>query len=320
MGMKKYLFPTIAFYLLLSVSMNVIATPKCLWISSYAPGYEWNDGISEGLHSVLDGKCEVKEFHMDTKRNKGSEFGHEQALHAKALIESYKPDVVIASDDNASKYLIAPYYKNADLPIVVCAINWTAKGYGYPYKNVTGMIEVMQIKPLLKMAKKVLSISEGSASFIVPNTNTGKKNAKYIRKYFAREGFDLKIQFVNDFKQWKNAFINAQQDDIVFMLTTGGVTNWNKEEAKLFVAAHGKKLSISVNKWVKDYAMIVYAKRAEEQGEWAAKVALKILDGTPPSKIPMTVNKQWERYFNKKLLDKAGISVGRQILNRAITG
>jgi len=307
------------FFLLLSVSINTFASNKCLWVSSYAPGYEWNDGIAKGLHSILDKKCEVKEFHMDTKRNKSPEFGRSQALKAKALIESYQPDVVIASDDNASKYLVAPYYKNADLPVVVCAINWTAKEYGYPYNNVTGMIEVMPVKPLLKMVKRVLSVSSGTVMLIEPDSNTGRKNVKYMRKYFERAGFELKSQFVNTFEQWKKAFIDAQQEDVIFLLTTGGISNWDKKEAKNFVSENGKKLTISVNKWVKDYAMIVYGKRAEEQGEWAAKVASKILDGTPAAEIPMIVNKEWERYFNLELLDRAGISVGQQILDRAIS-
>ena len=38
------------------------------------------------------------------------------AKKAKAVIETFLPNVVIASDDNASKYLIQSYYKNADLP------------------------------------------------------------------------------------------------------------------------------------------------------------------------------------------------------------
>ena len=46
---------------------------------------------------------------------------------------------------------------------------------------------------------------------------------------------------------------------------------------------------------------------AEEQGWWAGKTALKILDGTPPSDIPITTNKQSKLYLNMELASYMGI-------------
>ena len=129
---------------------------KCLFVASYHQGYAWQDGLERGLRSVLEGKCEIRQFNMDTKRNPSHEFGKKMALEAKARIESWKPDIVIASDDNASKYLVAPYFKDAKLPFVFCGINWTAKEYGYPYSNATGMIEVFPIKQLIKQIKRII--------------------------------------------------------------------------------------------------------------------------------------------------------------------
>ena len=124
------------------------APARCLYVSSYHAGYEWNDGIERGLESVLQGKCEIKKFYLDGKRHLDEKFAKSKALEAKELIESWKPDIVIAADDNASKYLIMPYFKNAAVPVVFCGLNWTAEPYGYPYRNATGMIEVGPIEPL----------------------------------------------------------------------------------------------------------------------------------------------------------------------------
>jgi len=33
---------------------------KCLYISSYHKGYEWNDGIERGLEAELKGQCVVQ--------------------------------------------------------------------------------------------------------------------------------------------------------------------------------------------------------------------------------------------------------------------
>ncbi|HOL89685.1 MAG TPA: hypothetical protein PK965_10750, partial [Anaerohalosphaeraceae bacterium] len=76
---------------------------------------------------------------------------------AKEVIETWKPDLVIAADDNASAYLIAPFYRNADLPFVFCGVNWDAGSYGFPCRNVTGMIEVDLVDSMVRAMQKYAS-------------------------------------------------------------------------------------------------------------------------------------------------------------------
>ncbi|NIT35543.1 MAG: hypothetical protein GTN49_03415, partial [candidate division Zixibacteria bacterium] len=59
------------------------AASKCLFVSSYHKGYAWSDGVERGLRSVLEGKCELRQFDMDTKRNKSTEYKIQSALKAK---------------------------------------------------------------------------------------------------------------------------------------------------------------------------------------------------------------------------------------------
>ena len=49
---------------------------------------------------------------------------------------------MIASDDNAQKYLVVPYLKGTQVPVIFNGVNWDASAYGFPTSNVTGMIEV----------------------------------------------------------------------------------------------------------------------------------------------------------------------------------
>jgi hypothetical protein len=49
---------------------------------------------------------------MDAKRHKEPEEIAQKALEAKALIEAWRPDVVITADDDAAQYLIMPFYKD----------------------------------------------------------------------------------------------------------------------------------------------------------------------------------------------------------------
>jgi hypothetical protein len=116
---------------------------KILWVSSYHEGYEANDDIERGIRAALkDRAVQLQVLHMDTKRNDAEDFGRQAGLRALAMVKEFAPDVVIASDDNAQKYLVVPYLLHTGIPIVFCGVNWDASIYGYPTNNVTGMVEV----------------------------------------------------------------------------------------------------------------------------------------------------------------------------------
>ena len=61
---------------------------------------------------------EVRYVYMNTSEHQSEEFGKEAGLKVKAEIDKWNPDLVIASDDAASQYLVMPYYKDASLPVV----------------------------------------------------------------------------------------------------------------------------------------------------------------------------------------------------------
>ena len=148
---------------------------RCVYISSYHKGYAWSDGVERGLLSTLEDKCEISIFHMDTKRLKDEASIRKAALEAKQLIDATQPDVVIAADDNASKYLIVPYYKDADIPFVFCGVNWTVEQYGYPFSNVTGMIEVAAVEQMFDKAAAITGKIK-RAFYIGADTLTERKN------------------------------------------------------------------------------------------------------------------------------------------------
>ncbi len=295
------------------------ASNTCLYIASYHQGYEWNDGIERGVDSVLDGKCKVDKYFMDTKRNKGDEFYKKSALAARAYIEKTKPDIVIVSDDNASKYLVMPFYKDAALPFVFCGINWTVEPYGYPYKNATGMIEVAPIRPLLKEIKAV-SQSVSSGIYLSADVLTEHKDYERYRKIYEREGITLKGVFARTMAEWKKEFISAQSEDIDFIIlnNNSGINDWDEQQGKRIAQEYSTVFSVTNYDWMMPYTMFAMTKLPEEQGEWAAAVALDILDGATPNSIPIVANRRWNIFVNTKLLDKANITLPPHLIHKAI--
>ncbi|TBW53341.1 ABC transporter substrate-binding protein [Marinobacter halodurans] len=298
----------IPFLLLFAVAVMADANysgKKILFIDSYHAGFEWSDGIIQGAKDVLKGTgVELKVVHMDTKRNTSETFIKAKALEVKSTIEQFKPDVLIASDDNASKYVIVPYYRDTDLPVIFCAVNWDASTYGFPTKNVTGMVEVTLVPEIVRHLKYYADGDD--IGFIGANTLTARKEYDNHRDLL---GIDYKkAYFARNFHEWKEMFIKLQSEvDMAIMLNQVGISGWNDAEAIRFVEDNTRIPVGSWNRWVMPYSLLGVTNIPAEQGSWAAQAALKVLEGVPPSKIPLTHNKEGKLFFNPRIGKRLGI-------------
>ncbi len=302
--------------LLLLLPMSVMAGKKCLLVMSYHKGYEWNDGIERAVRRELHGRCELKVFYMDTKRNTSEEWGKQQAIRAKNLIGMFRPDVVIASDDNASRYLVKPYYRNARLPFVFCGINWSADEYGYPYRNTTGMIEIAPVASMIKHLR-VLIPNVRHGIYLSSNTRTEHKDYERFRSIFSSHGIQLDAAFVSSMASWKTVYLKAQKFDFVLIGNNAGITDWDSKEISVFALGNAQRLSVSFYQWMMPYSAFALTKRPEEQGSWAGKTALAILSGLKPSDIPVVVNRHWDMWVNPAFFGKIGMRVPVHMQYRA---
>jgi ABC-type uncharacterized transport system substrate-binding protein len=315
--MKKFFGIMICLALICSSSLALSKSyhgKKVLYVDSYHQGYAWSDGITRGVKSTLEGTgVQLKIIRMDTKRNKDDGFKKQAALQAKAVIEEFRPDVVIASDDNASKFLIMPYFKDAKLPFVFCGVNWDAAVYGFPYKNVTGMVEVNDVVGLIKQLKQ---FARGDrVGFIAGDTLTNRKEVEYYKKIF---NLDVTPYYANGFDDWKKGFTDIQNKvDVLIVYNYVAIIGWDRAEAEKFVLENTKIPTGTMQEGPMPYALIGFLKVAEEQGSWSAKTALKILDGAAPSSISITRNEQGELVLNIKLAKKMGIEVPYEMIESA---
>lgn len=238
------------------------------------------------------------------------------ALTVKTLIESWKPDVVIASDDNASKYLIVPYFKDSDLPFVFCGVNWDASKYGFPTQNVTGMIEVQLVDQLIAyLAPYAKGERIGS---LRAETMTNRIEAEHFEM---QTGKKIHTYFVDNIADWKARFVQLQDEvDMILMGDLNSIKTWNgasKIEVVRFMVEHTK---VPTGRWDAHYkndALITVSTVPREQGEYAGRVALAILDGTPPQDIPLAKNKKAQIFLNMKLAKQLGIIFPMELVGSA---
>ncbi|MFP4475581.1 MAG: ABC transporter substrate-binding protein [Desulfatibacillaceae bacterium] len=311
--MKKTL--TIFCIILLSFSVgSAMAAPKILYIDSYHEGYAWSDGITEGVREALDGKADVRVHRMDTKRNSGEEYKVRAALDARKAIEEYNPDVVIVSDDNASKYVVREHYYNADLPFVFCGLNWDASEYGFPTDNVTGMVEVTPVDQLIALLG---DYAKGDRiGFLGIDRLTSTKEAKNIEKVF---GLDLVKYFSEDEEDWKKGFLELQDKvDMIVVDSDGGLYDDSREELAAFVEKNTTVPTGACYDFMTPYVMITFGKIAQEQGYWAADNALAVATGDKAIKdIEVVTNKEGSLGVNIRVASKLGVDLPYRLIGSA---
>jgi ABC-type uncharacterized transport system substrate-binding protein len=312
--------PSVFILLLLLTAGHVAAGQnptgkKVLFIDSYHEGYAWSDGVTQGIVETLqDGGVQLKIHRMDTKRNRSEGFKQAAALKAKQVIEKYRPDVLIASDDNAAKYLIAPFYKNTALPVVFCGLNWDASVYGFPTGNITGMIEVELLEQVVTQLRP---FARGERiGFLALDSATTNKIYKYHEQILGKPY--EKVYLVESFTKWKEHFRQLQQQvDILILGNPQGIADWNEAEFISFAREHTEIPTGTTASWRMGFSLLGYIRIPQEQGRWAAATALKILKGANPAEIPIATNKEGQLMINEAIRAKLGIQLPAALSKRA---
>jgi ABC-type uncharacterized transport system substrate-binding protein len=288
---------------------------RILWVDSYDGDYEWSQGVERGLRQALAGTgVELAVWRMDTRRHKGERFARQAGIKARDQIEHLRPDLVIASDVSAQQYLVVPYLKDSSLPVVFCGVNEDPARYGYPARNVTGMVEVDQVGELFRQLRRFargdrigcLAGDYESAGLAVTQSN--------------RQLFDgrMNVYRVRTMAEFKQAFLRAQQEvDMLHLRNHAGIEDWDAGEAESFVLAHAEIPTGAVNSWMKNLVLFTLAKLPEEQGEFAALTALRILYGASPSGIPLVSNRLTRLSVNLRMARAAGIVLPVSLLRTA---
>jgi len=308
--------PIFKYIFLLSFFTSFIqAQTKVLYINSYHEKYNSTIIQTTAVKDILLPKnIELKFVHMNTKQIKKDILRKIEALKVRKVIEQWRPDLVIASDDAASKYVVKEYYRNSKLPFVFIGVNWSIKSYGYPYKNVTGQIEVELAKELIA---ELIKYSEGKKiGFISGDTTTDKKALKHYQEELGIKFH--KVRFVKNFNEWKDTYISIQNSvDVLLFRSNSGIKNWDDNAAEEFIKEETKIPTGSVNSNMFKYVLVSFAKDNYEFGEYASYTALKILNGSSPSSILITRNKRSKVSLNMTLAKKLNIIFPIELIDMA---
>jgi ABC-type uncharacterized transport system substrate-binding protein len=298
---------------------------KILHIMSYHSPWEWTDGQLDGFKSALkDLDVEYKVIQMDTKHNNTDEWKKQVAQEAKALIDSWQPDLVYTSDDDVQPYIVQDYI-NSDIPFVFSAVNADPATYGFVgSKNITGVVEhqhyiesVQLLKQIVPGVKKIAVVTDESP-FWIGVTDTMREEQSLLPDDVEIVSWDLILTF-EEYKQ-KMAEYQTTVDAVAllgvfnFKDESGNnvpfqeVLQWTTENSNLpdfsFWSdriTHGTLCSVTVSGY--------------EQGRGAGEMARGILvEGKSPASFPMVPTVKGEPVVNLARANKLGLKIDSEIL------
>lgn len=130
---------------------------RILHVMSYHSPWRWTDRQFEGFQESMAGvDVSYEVFQMDTKRQSGLEQIERKARQARALIDSFAPDLVYTTDDDAQEHVVR-HYVGASIPFVFSGVNNDPATYGFAGSpNVTGVIEQEHFVESIALLRRIV--------------------------------------------------------------------------------------------------------------------------------------------------------------------
>ncbi len=293
---------------------------KVLVVMSYEADNPWCMQMKDGVDSVFAGNSEIKYVYMDTKKDFNG--GVRKAKEAHELYQRFRPDGVIAADDNAQSMFVLPYLKDkVNTPVMFCAVNADPEQYGYPASNVSGILERAFIRESIAFAKQLVP-SIGMVGFLTKDSPPGRAIQKQVETeadtYLTKlAGFKL----VKTIKETLVVLAEYQKTaDALYIAATNGILDAdgnpldNQQVTKIVAKSFRKPLIGANNFHVKYGVLCAVVKSGKAQGKIAAEMLVKAMNGTPIEQIPITNNKYGKRMLNVTVMKDLGIKPKRRAL------
>ncbi len=281
-------------------------------------------GIDEVLHNS---GFQVKHFYMDTKRDNSLEWMDISGKLALDIVLRWKPELVISLDDNAQKYF-ARFLTNKNMApfVVFSGVNADPQKYGFPAKNVTGVLERPNVQESISLLQKIYPGKIKKMLFLSDRSATTDPFHAYVKT------LDLPVEVVASkqpltFGEWKQT-INEYKDKvdaigIYVCRTVKRGTNPNETVPETELIGYINKTTNLPTVGFFDSAtkagvLCAVSVSMKEQGKQAAIIALDLLRGNRKIQdIKILPTTRGRIQLNLKVAEKKGIIIPYNIIKRA---
>ncbi|AFY40309.1 ABC-type uncharacterized transport system, periplasmic component [[Leptolyngbya] sp. PCC 7376] len=303
------------------IVMHSLDKPRLLVLHSYETDYTWTTEQIVGIERILERKNSyiIREHFLDTKKKPYKDYMKRAEREVRAIIKQWKPNVIIATDDNAQILAGQHFVDDPRIKIVFTGVQGDLKKYGYTSaNNVTGITEGVPpgaIKETLDQINQSLGSDYRKIYFLTHSTTHSKYVVENMKNFDWGDYEMVSASEYETFNDWKSAVSRAENSADILLIggykslqgtedqTEGGkvvpyetVLEWTEENSSLLkVGARGV--------YVEDGGMIAVGASPYEQGEEAAKIAVALLDGTKKIEdMPVQESNQYLVYMRESKL------------------
>ena len=265
---------------------------------------------------------ELEVFYMDTKRRSEEAWKQQQGQAAAEVVKAWKPDVVIAVDDNAQQYFAKYFVGKARPQIVFCGVNAEPAAYGYPAANVTGILERPYFAATLDMFAEILPEARRIA-IVTDNSPTSAGAVQYMKKQ--KSATEVVCWETPDtFQQWKECVLGVQDsaDAIVtYMYHTvgkiGASDNMPPRDVMRWTVEHSRIPLLGFFVFtVDDGGLCGMVESGIEHGREAGQIALELLGGKKAYDFPVTTARHGQSMLNLQTAKRLGIQIPEHMLKK----
>lgn len=299
------------------------ANRNILILHSYHQGYEWTDAVHKGIIENLVNIKNITIFteYLDAQRNRSDEYLDlmEQVYLNKYKARNIEFDLIIASDDNALQFLKARNGLFRDrllnnVPIVFCGINNFDPANFEGLTNYTGVNERISVKETVELALKLRPKARKMA-VISGCAITEQRNLSIFRNDIEEIENRLKPDYLNQLEpeELENRLKEYDKEDIIMtlgpLLSTPSGRTYKVEDTIGLIKSSSDAAIFGFWDFLLPFGVLGgKVSHGYSQGERAAQIANRILNGTPVDEIPVLMESPNRFVFNDTVLHKYNIS------------
>lgn len=302
------------------------APPRVLMLHSYHAEYRWEQelilGVTAGLlesgYAVDDGAVTLDHFWMDTKRHNSPDYLATIVGEARDYILETRPDVVIATDNNAIEMVVATW-PDESVPFVYAGLNNDPDEIdgltGRP--NITGVLERIHVAESMEWVATVFPDAQ-LVAVLSDSSHTAIVSAGDMRTALHESDRFLGAHMfsTNSYVEWKNlvSSISAVYDVLLVglyqtlhdergvVLEGVDVMAWTVENSAIPV----------VSLWdmgVIEGGLGGSVISGEAQGYEAGLMAARILQGESPQDIAVTMPRRGKLVLNSAAVQHWNVQI-----------
>ena len=305
-----------------------------LWVQQVDAGIL--DALAEAGFSVEDGTLEVGRYWLNAKYYTSRDYMVNIAAAAQRAIEDFEPDVVIAADNQAVKWVVAKWW-NQELPFVFTgltvepdAIRGLSERIGV---HVTGVMApafytrtLDWIHYVFPKAQRALFLSDSSRSPEADEELLEEAVLAHHQRHDvdAEHGAhldDAEFRAVETFADWQTQVLEAHRaadvlvvvsyltlvDDRGAKVDSAEVIRWTVENSEIPVVAMAEDAVIQG-------ALGGMVVAGDEQGRLAGELAARVLEGEPLSEIDIVVPRRGKLVLNTQAIQRWHVDVPLSLL------